>query len=60
MILEVRLTNTAAINLYERQGFKRIGIRKAYYDVEDGKEDAIVMKIRHVIGLIGNNVINTT
>ncbi len=38
--LEVRAANQAAINLYQRSGFRQSGIRKAYY--RDG-EDAIVM-----------------
>jgi len=39
--LEVRLTNTAAIKLYERYGFLPAGIRKNYY--QDNGEDALVM-----------------
>ena len=31
IILEVRKSNTAAINLYEKQGFKAISERKDYY-----------------------------
>lgn len=36
--LEVRVSNGAAIALYESEGFERIGIRKNFYDspVEDG------------------------
>jgi [ribosomal protein S18]-alanine N-acetyltransferase len=42
--LEVRVSNTRAISLYERYGFRRVGVRKAYYPL-DGltREDAIVM-----------------
>jgi len=39
--LEVRTSNTSAINLYEKYGFTRRGIRKAYY--ADNQEDAIIM-----------------
>ena len=39
--LEVRKTNIAAINLYEKHGLKALGIRKGLY--EDPKEDGIVM-----------------
>jgi ribosomal-protein-alanine N-acetyltransferase len=39
--LEVRKTNIAALNLYNKFGFKKEGLRKAYY--EDNKEDAIIM-----------------
>lgn len=39
--LEVRVSNTRAINLYERLGFVNRGVRKAYYT--DNREDAIIM-----------------
>lgn len=39
--LEVRASNQGAINLYESFGFKKIAIRKLYYNKPD--EDAIVM-----------------
>ena len=39
--LEVRRTNQAAIELYERLGFKAAGTRRRYY--ADNGEDAIVM-----------------
>ena len=38
--LEVRVSNTAAIKLYENFGLKSVGRRKGYY--EDG-EDALIM-----------------
>ena len=40
MLLEVRATNRAAIRLYEKQGFIRNGVRKAYYPADSGREDA--------------------
>jgi ribosomal-protein-alanine N-acetyltransferase len=40
-ILEVRVGNAAAIALYERLGFARAGVRRAYY--RDNDEDALVM-----------------
>jgi len=40
-ILEVRRTNTGAIKLYEKLGFRSIGIRRGYYN--DTGEDAIIM-----------------
>lgn len=39
--LEVRRSNTAAIHLYERDGFKAAGTRPRYY--QDNGEDALVM-----------------
>ncbi len=39
--LEVRISNTAAIRLYERLGFSSRGIRRGYYT--DNREDALIM-----------------
>ncbi len=39
--LEVRVSNTGAIRLYERLGFHGRGIRRAYYT--DNREDALIM-----------------
>ena len=39
--LEVRVSNEAAIQLYERLGFKARGIRRGYYT--DNREDALIM-----------------
>ena len=41
MTLEVRVSNLIAQRLYEKYGFKSVGIRKAYYS--DNREDAVVM-----------------
>ena len=41
LTLEVRRTNTGAIALYERFGFRSAGVRRRYY--QDNGEDAIVM-----------------
>lgn len=40
--LEVRVDNDAAISLYEREGFSRVGIRRGYY--AGGRVDAVVMR----------------
>ncbi len=42
IFLEVRESNEIAQNLYEQEGFNRIGVRKAYYPSPDGREDAYV------------------
>ena len=39
--LEVRVTNTPAIRLYERFGFLAAGVRRRYYS--DNGEDALIM-----------------
>jgi ribosomal-protein-alanine N-acetyltransferase len=39
--LEVRVSNTGAIKLYERLGFKPRGVRRGYYT--DNREDALIM-----------------
>ena len=39
--LEVRVSNRAAIDLYEKFGFVSAGVRKGYY--EDNNEDAMIM-----------------
>lgn len=46
MTLEVRASNLAAKNLYEKLGFKPSGVRKNYY--EDTQEDAIIMWLRDI------------
>lgn len=45
IFLEVRPSNTAAVKLYKKAGFKQIGQRKNYYPAADGKEDAIVLSL---------------
>jgi [ribosomal protein S18]-alanine N-acetyltransferase len=39
--LEVRVSNEAAIRLYEELGFKTRGVRRGYYT--DNREDALIM-----------------
>ena len=39
--LEVRKSNTSAIDLYKKFGFFEVGIRKGYY--EENNEDAVIM-----------------
>ena len=46
VLLEVRADNAAAIALYERFGFERISVRRAYY--QPGDVDAWVMRLRPV------------
>ena len=45
MLLEVGPDREAALGLYSRAGFKRIGVRKNYYAGPEGKRDAFLMEI---------------
>lgn len=45
LLLEVRPSNAAALALYARRGFETIGRRKGYYPAQNGREDAIVMRL---------------
>lgn len=45
VLLEVRPSNTRALEIYQRYGFTQIGRRKGYYPAADQqREDAIVMR----------------
>lgn len=45
--LEVRAGHQRALEVYQAQGFARVGLRKAYYPAADGaREDALVMSRR--------------
>lgn len=43
VLLEVRQSNLAAQQLYETLGFRRLGVRKAYYPGAGAREDALVL-----------------
>lgn len=45
--LEVRASNTRAQQIYEHQGYRRVGERKNYYPAFNGvREDAVVMSLK--------------
>ena len=44
--LEVRVSNTAAINLYTKYGFYSFGTRKGYY--QNNNEDALIMWTKNI------------
>lgn len=45
--LEVRVSNTRTIAIYETHGYRRVGLRKNYYPAGHGqREDAVVMSLR--------------
>lgn len=46
IFLEVRPSNTAALALYQREGFVEIGVRRNYYPARTGREDALVLTLR--------------
>ena len=46
--LEVRLSNLAARRLYEKYGFRPVGLRPSYYS--DNGEDALIMTTDHLEG----------
>ena len=47
MLLEVRPSNSAAIQCYQAAGFSEIGSRKDYYPAAGGREDALLFA-RHI------------
>jgi ribosomal-protein-alanine N-acetyltransferase len=47
-LLEVRCSNKRAIELYRRFGFVEDGIRKNYYPLASGREDALLMSCKLV------------
>ena len=42
LLLEVRVSNTPAVTLYEKLGFAQVGCRKNYY--RNPKEDALILR----------------
>lgn len=45
VLLEVRRSNKAAINLYRAFGFQQIGTRRNYYPGHEQREDAFVLAL---------------
>lgn len=43
VLLEVRSSNETAQLLYQSEGFNELGVRKAYYPADNGREDAIIL-----------------
>jgi [ribosomal protein S18]-alanine N-acetyltransferase len=48
LTLEVRRSNEAAVSLYEKYGFNRVGVRSRYYD---NREDALIMTTPPLISM---------
>ena len=55
IFLEVRISNAIAIDLYKAAGFKEIGLRKNYYRLKEGREDAILMSKSLKKGLLSQS-----
>jgi len=49
IFLEVRPSNETAIALYRKKGFHQIAARPAYYQANEGREDAAVLAKKLVI-----------
>ncbi len=45
LFLEVRPSNAVALGLYQRLGFVVVGTRRGYYPADQGREDALVMRL---------------
>ena len=45
VFLEVRPSNQHALQLYYSVGFEQIGIRPAYYQAPNGREDAVILAV---------------
>lgn len=49
IFLEVRPSNEAALRLYRKKGFHKIAARPAYYQANEGREDAEVLAKKLVV-----------
>ena len=45
LLLEVRPSNAAGLELYARHGFRQIGVRRDYYPAQGGRENALVFAL---------------
>ena len=45
LYLEVRPSNVAGVKLYQRFGFKQLGVRRDYYPAVTGREDALFLGV---------------
>lgn len=46
VFLEVRPSNSPALELYFKNGFTTLGVRQRYYKAKEGNEDAVVLVYR--------------
>ena len=59
IFLEVRISNEIAIDLYKTKGFKEIGLRKNYYRLKEGREDAILMSKTLKKGILSQSFLSS-
>jgi len=45
LLLEVRVSNSAAIEFYKKWGGKQIAVREGYYPSAQGREDALIFSL---------------
>ncbi len=45
LFLEVRPSNLAAVRLYQAMELLQVGVRRGYYQAENGREDAVVRRL---------------
>ena len=59
IFLEVRISNEIAIDLYKTMGFREIGLRKNYYRLKEGREDAILMSKTLKKGILSQSFLSS-
>ncbi len=52
LYLEVRPSNVAGLRLYERFGFKQMGVRRDYYPAMAGREDALFLGLSLPVNIL--------
>ena len=52
LYLEVRPSNVAGLRLYERFGFKQLGLRRDYYPAMTGREDALFLGLSLPVNIL--------
>jgi len=50
ILLEVRPSNQSAMALYKKKGFHQVANRPAYYQANEGREDAAVLAKKLIVG----------
>lgn len=53
VLLEVRPSNLATLALYQDMGFNEVGMRRAYYPLPHGREDAMILALELAVADLG-------